>query len=77
MCGKKVVIKKTKHLTPMDGKTHSWLLFVTGSGITWTQDGSLDGHAASAGGDVASSTKDLDFKPGHDQVPRGVGQEVS
>lgn len=40
VCGKKVTpIKKTKHLTTMDGKTHRWLLFVTGNGITWTQDG--------------------------------------
>jgi len=64
--GEKVLpIKKTKHLTTMDGKTHRWLLFVTGNGIAWAQDGFLDGGAASAGGDVASSTKDLDFKLKH------------
>ena len=62
VCGRKVTpIRKTKHLCSMEGKTGTWLLFVTGNGITWVRDGKSEGDAASASGDVSSSS-DKEFK---------------
>ena len=48
-CGKKVLpIKKTKHLTNMQGTSGNWLLCVIGKGITWVRDGDLEPEIAYA-----------------------------
>ena len=79
ICNKKVTpIKKTAHLTTMESKQHTWLLFVTGNGITWVRDGSPEPEAAPAsGGDKRKEpvVPDLDFKKEH-AVDIGVFAEA-
>ena len=69
ICNKKVTpIKKTAHLTTMESKQGRWLLFVTGSGITWVRDGTSEPAAAPAGGgdtQMEPMVPDLSFKQEH------------